>query len=146
MPEPPPPVAVHFRQEVVMNALAMMTTAVVLLALAAIGGLVMAMLRFHGAERPPTVFLMGHGVLAAAALTLLIYAAATVGLPPIAMLATAILVVVAGVGAALNLMYHSKMLPIPKAPIVVHGVVAVAGFVLLVMAVLGAPPATALAP
>jgi hypothetical protein len=128
-----------------MDAWTMMTTAVVLLALAAVGGLVMATLRFYGADRPPTLFLMGHGVLAAAALTLLIYAAATVGLPPIAMLATAILVVVAGVGAALNVMYHSRMLPIPKTPIVIHGVVAVAGFVLLVMAVIGVPPATALA-
>lgn len=119
-----------------MDALSMMKTAALLLALAALGGLTMAILRFRGADRPPTVFLMGHGVLAAAALTLLIYAAATVGLPPLGMLATGILVVVAAVGAALNLMFHAKMLPIPKTPIVIHGAVAAVGFVLLLMAVM----------
>ena len=51
---------------------------------------------------------MAHGLLAAAALTLLIYAAATVGLPALAMAATVIFVVVAIVGAALNLNYHSE--------------------------------------
>jgi hypothetical protein len=118
------------------DALSMMKTAVVLLALAALGGLTMAVMRFNGADRPPTLFLMGHGVLAAAALTLLLYAAATVGLPPLGLLATGILVVVAAVGAALNLLFHAKMLPIPKAPIVIHGLVAVVGFVLLLMAVM----------
>jgi hypothetical protein len=118
------------------DALSMMKTAVLLLALAAVGGLLMAILRFKGADRPPTLLLMGHGVLAAAAMTLLVYAAAVEGLPPMAMLGTGLLVVVAAVGAALNLLFHAKMLPIPKAPIVVHGVVAVVGFVLLLMAVM----------
>jgi hypothetical protein len=117
----------------------MMKTAAVLLGIAAIGGLVMAAIRFRGAERPPTVILMAHGLLAAAALTLLLYAAATVGLPTLAMAATGIFVVVAIVGAALNLMYHSKMLPLPKMPIVIHGLVAVVGYVLLLLAVMAAP-------
>src|SRR5690606_37366243 len=105
-----------------MDAYSMMKTAAALLALAALGGLLMAVLRFRGAERPPTLILMGHGVLAAAALTLLVYAAVTVGLPQLGTAALGVLVVVAVVGAALNLMYHSRMLPIPKTPIVVHGV------------------------
>ncbi len=119
-----------------MDAISIMKTAAVLLAIAAVGGLTMAVILFKGAERPPTLFLMGHGVLAAAALTLLIYAAATVGLPTLALGALGILTIVAIVGAALNLLYHSKMLPIPKPPIVVHGVVAVIGFVLLLLALL----------
>jgi hypothetical protein len=118
------------------DAMSMMKTAAVLLALAAVGGLTMAVMRFKGADRPPTMFLMGHGVMAAAALTLLIYAAATVGLPGLGVASLAVLLVVAAVGAALNLLYHSKMLPIPKAPIVVHGIVAVIGFVLLLMALM----------
>lgn len=119
-----------------MDAISIMKAAAVLLALAAVGGLTMSVMRFKGADRPPTLFLMGHGVLAAAALTLLIYAAATIGLPKLAMGALAVLIVVAAVGASLNLMYHAKMLPIPKGPIVVHGIVAVAGFVLLLLAVM----------
>jgi hypothetical protein len=119
-----------------MDPVSMMKTAVVLLAIAAVGGLTMAIIRFSGRDRPPTLFVMGHGVLAAAALTLLLYAWATVGLPPRAALATGIFVVVALVGAVLNLAYHSKMLPIPKAPIVIHGVVAAGAFVLLLTAVM----------
>jgi hypothetical protein len=116
-----------------MNALTMMKTAAVLLALAAIGGLTMAVVRFRGADRPPSSIAMAHGLLAAAALTLLIYAAATVGLPSIGAVALIILIVVALVGVALNLMYHDKLRPLPKSTIVVHGVVAVIGFVLLLL-------------
>jgi hypothetical protein len=82
---------------------------------------------------------MAHGLLAAAALTLLLYAAATVGLPTLATMATGIFVVVAIVGAGLNLMYHAKQLPLPKSPIVIHGLVAVIGYVLLLLAVMAAP-------
>jgi hypothetical protein len=116
-----------------MDAKTMVCTATVLLALAALGGLVMAVIRFKGADRPPSSIAMGHGLLAGAALTLLIYAAATVGLPPLALVATAILVVVAAVGTWLNLSYHSKMLPLPKTPIIVHGIAAVIAFALLLM-------------
>ena len=122
-----------------MDALSIMKTAAVLLGIAAIGGLLMAVIRFRGADRPPTIFVMAHGLLAAAALTLLLYAAATVGLPTLATMATGIFVVVALVGAALNLMYHAKQLPLPKSPIVIHGLVAVVGYVLLLLAVAAAP-------
>ena len=38
------------------------------------------------------------------------------------------------VGLALNLLYHDKLRPLPKPTIVVQGVVAVIGFVLLLLA------------
>ena len=117
-----------------MNAHTMMTTAAVLFALAAIGGLTMAVIRFRGADRPPSAIAMGHGLLAAAGLTLLIYAAASAGVPGLASVALLILIIVALVGVALNLIYHDKMRPLPKTTIVVHGVVAVIGFVLLLLA------------
>ena len=56
-------------------------TATTLLAISALGGLTMAVMRFAGKPLPPTPVAMLHGFLSAAALTLLIYAAATVGLP-----------------------------------------------------------------
>jgi len=117
-----------------MDTLTMMKTAAVLLALAAIGGLTMAVIRFRGAERPPSSLAMGHGLLAAAALTLLIYAAFASALPSLGLIALIVLVIVALVGLALNLMYHDKRLPLPKTTIVIHGVVAVIGFVLLLLA------------
>ena len=92
-----------------MDAMSMMRTAAALLGIAALGGLLMAVIRFRGADRPPSWIAMLHGLLAAAALTLLIYAALTVGIPALAQLATGILVVVAIVGVWLNLQYHSEM-------------------------------------
>ena len=56
-------------------------TSTVLLAIAAAGGLLMAGMRFVGDRSPPAALAMLHGFLAAAAVTLLLYAAATVGLP-----------------------------------------------------------------
>jgi len=56
-------------------------TSTVLLAIAAAGGLLMAGMRFVGDRSPPAALAMLHGFLAAAAVSLLLYAAATVGLP-----------------------------------------------------------------
>ena len=117
-----------------MDALLMMKTAAVLFALAAIGGLVMAIIRFRGADRPPSALALLHGLLAGAALTLLIYAWSTIGLPTLAKTAVCVFVVVALVGAWINLTFHARLLPLPKGTVVLHGVVAVAAFVLLLLA------------
>ena len=45
-----------------------MQAAAILFGLAALGGLVMAFLRWSGAPRPPDWLAMGHGLLAAAGL------------------------------------------------------------------------------
>jgi hypothetical protein len=117
-----------------MNTLTMMTTAVVLFALAAVGGLTMAVIRFRGADRPSSAIAMAHGLLAAAGLTLLLYAAVTTGVPAIAAIALVIFIIVAVVGVALNLWYHDKLRPLPKTTIVVHGIAAVVAFLLLLLA------------
>ena len=109
-------------------------TSTVLLAIAALGGLVMAGIRFAGKPHPPTSLAMLHGFLAAAAVTLLLYAAATIGLPSMALTALVLFLIAAVGGAILNLNYHWKMLPLPKWLVVVHAVVAVLGFLLLLAA------------
>ena len=111
--------------------------ATVLLGVGALGGLVMAGIRLKGAPRPPSWLAMLHGVLAAAALTLLIYAALTVGIPKFALYALVVLVIAAIGGAALNLLYHAKMLPLPIPIMIVHALIAAVGFVLLLVSVLG---------
>jgi hypothetical protein len=116
-----------------------MQVATVLLGAGAAGGLLMGGIRLKGAERPPSWLAMGHGVLAAAALTLLIYAALTVGIPMLAKWALVLLILAAIGGAGINLLYHSKMLPLPIPLIIGHALVAVAGFVLLVVSVFGLP-------
>jgi hypothetical protein len=111
--------------------------ATVLLGVGAAGGLVMAGIRLKGADRPPSWLAMLHGVLAAAALTLLAYAAFTVGIPTLAQYALAVLIVAALGGAAINLLYHSKMLPLPIPMVIGHALLAALGFVLLLMSVIG---------
>ena len=117
-----------------MEPASMLMTSTVLLAIAAAGGLVMAGIRFMGDRAPPASLAMLHGFLAAAAVTLLLYAAATVGLPGMALVALALFLAAAGGGAILNLNYHWKQLPLPKWLIIVHAIAAVAGFALLLAA------------
>ena len=109
-------------------------TSTSLLAIAAAGGLVMAGIRFMADRAPPAALAMLHGFLAAAAVTLLLYAAATVGLPGMALAALVLLLAAAGGGVILNLNYHWKQLPLPKWLVVVHAGAAVVGFVLLLIA------------
>ena len=109
-------------------------TSTVLLATAAAGGLLMAGMRFVGDRSPPAALAMLHGFLAAAAVSLLLYAAATVGLPRLALFALVLFLAAAAGGAILNLNYHWKQLPLPKGLVVAHAAIAVLGFVLLVTA------------
>ncbi len=117
-----------------MEPVLIMKTASVLLAIAALGGLTMAGIRFGGKPQPPTWLAMGHGFLSAAALTLLLYAWFTVGLPALAAWALLLFLIAAAGGAFLNLNYHWKNLPLPKGMIVGHALIAVAGFALLLAA------------
>jgi len=117
-----------------MEPASVLITSTVLLALAAAGGLVMAGIRFIGDRPPPASLAMLHGFLAAAAVTLLLYAAATVGLPRMALVALALFLAAAVGGAILNLNYHWRQLPLPRWLVIVHAIAAVAGFALLLVA------------
>lgn len=112
----------------------MMQTATGLLAVSAAGGLIMAAIRFSGKPHPPISLAMLHGFLSAAALTLLIYAYFTAGLPAMAQLALLLFLVAAAGGAFMNLNFHWNMLPLPKWLVLVHAGIAVCGFLLLVIA------------
>jgi hypothetical protein len=117
-----------------MEPLTLMKTACVLLAITAVGGLAMAGMRFANKPNPPAWLAMLHGLLAGAALTLLLYGYFTVGLPALAGWALLLFLLAAAGGAYLNLNFHWKLLPLPMGIIVGHAGVAVVGFVLLLMA------------
>jgi hypothetical protein len=117
-----------------MEPVLIMKTASVLLAIAALGGLTMAGIRFSGKPQPPTWLAMLHGFLAGAAVTLLLYAYFTVGLPALAAWALLLFLVAAAGGAFLNLNFHWKMVPLPMGLIAGHAAVAVIGFALLLAA------------
>ena len=119
----------------------MMQTATGLLAISALGGLTMAVIRFRGQPHPPAWLAMLHGFLSAAALTLLLYAYFTVGLPGMAQLALLLFLGVAAAGVFMNLNFHLKMLPLPKWLVLAHGAIAVCGLVLLAVATWKLPPA-----
>lgn len=116
-----------------------MEVAAALFGIAALGGLTMAGIRLSGTPQPPASLAMLHGLLAAAGLTLLLYAAFTVGLPRMAQLAVGFFIVAALGGTALNLLYHQKQLPLPKPLMIGHALLAVAGFVLLLLSLFGKP-------
>ena len=117
-----------------MEAILFLQTASVLLGITAVEGLVMAGMRFAGKPQPPTWLAMAHGLLAGAALTLLLFAYFTLGLPALAGWALLLLMLAAVGGVYLNLRFHWKMLPLPKGIIVGHAAAAVVGFALLLAA------------
>ncbi|HSW14302.1 MAG TPA: hypothetical protein VLI06_15760 [Solimonas sp.] len=119
-----------------MDAHTSMLAALVLFGAAALGGLLMAVIRFSGKPLPPSWLALLHGLGAGAGLTLLIYAAATVGIPRQAQLALGLLVTAAAGGLAMNLLFHQKAQPLPKPMVIGHGLLAVAGFALLLLVVL----------
>jgi hypothetical protein len=117
-----------------MDSAMLVRTAAVVLAVAALGGLLMAGMRFAGTERPPSWLAMLHGLLAGAGLTLLLYAGFAVGISRSAWIGIVLLVLAALGGVFLNLAYHDKHLPLPKGIMIVHALVAVAGFGLVFLA------------
>jgi len=117
-----------------MEPLRLLETATALFVIAALGGIVMAAIRFSGKDHPPTALAMLHGFLAAAGVTLLIYGGVFVGMPSLANYGTVVLVLAAAGGVVLNLEYHWKNRPLPKGLMVGHALVAVVGFLLVVAA------------
>ena len=97
----------------------------------------MAVGRFRGAPWPPAWLAMGHGALAVTGVGLLIYAAATTGIPWIARVALGFFVLAALGGLVLALGFHRARRPLPIPLVVGHGLIAVTGFVLLVLGLLG---------
>ena len=116
-----------------------MVAAAVVLGLAALGGLMLAGIRLSGTPRPPTWMALGHGVVAAAGLILLIYAAVSPGIPGLAQVALGVFVLAALGGAALFLGFHLRERPLPIPLVVGHGLIAVTGFVLLLVSLFRAP-------
>jgi glucose uptake protein GlcU len=114
-----------------MTALTMIRSAVVLLAIGALGGIVMAVIRLSKKINPPSALAMLHGLLAAAGATLLLYAAVTVGIPALAQVGLAFLLIAAVGGVVLNLKYHWERVLIPRGFMIAHGLVAAIGFVLV---------------
>jgi uncharacterized membrane protein AbrB (regulator of aidB expression) len=113
----------------------MLLTATVLLALTALGGLVMAVVRFGRTVNPPAWLAMLHGLLASSGLTLLTFDVFTRAVPPVAILSLLLFLAAAGGGGILSLAYKWQHKLLPSWLVILHALLAVSGFVLLLLAV-----------
>jgi hypothetical protein len=118
-----------------MDAQTMLRTAIVLLAITALGGLLMAGMRFTGRPYPPSSIAMLHGLLAASGLTLILYAGFTSGMPGGGWGGLVLLLVAVLGGLVLNLRYHTERRELPMGLVLGHAALAVAGFVVLALSV-----------
>lgn len=110
----------------------MLTSSIVLFAIAALGGLTLAVLRFRNKPLPMPLALI-HGAVAAVALVLLLVVAfGTTG----TMLTKAALggFVLAALGGFFLFSLHVRKRTLPAAVVVIHGLVAVGAFVTLLLA------------
>ena len=121
-----------------MDAISMLRTAVILFTLTAVLGLVMGGIRFGRGANPPAWLSLVHGLLAGAGLTLVLYAALVVGVPTSAKIGAGLLLVAAAGGLVMNLGYHWKQRLDPASIVVLHAILAVVGFIMLVLAAFGA--------
>lgn len=117
-----------------MDSLSMLRAALLLLVLAALGGLLMAGIRFSRKVNPPAWIAMLHGLLAASAITLVAYADYAGEVPTTARVALALFVAAALGGVVLSLGYKWKQRLLPAGLVVGHALLAVSGVVCLWMA------------
>lgn len=120
-----------------MDTETMLDASSVLFLLTALGGLVMAAIRFKGRRNPPSWLAMVHGLLAAAGLTLLVYAVLAGDAPGGAVIAAILFLAAAAGGVVLNLVYHLRDRPLPKGLTLVHAALATVAFALLLSASYG---------
>src|SRR5690606_41964768 len=88
-----------------MDVASMLQVSVLLFLVAALGGVTMAGIRFAGKHNPPAWLAMFHGLLAAAGLTLLAYAALAARVPAMAQLALLLFLGAGRGGAVLSRRY-----------------------------------------
>jgi hypothetical protein len=106
-----------------------MTAPIVLFALAAAGGLVLAFLRFN--EKPiPTALAVVHGLIAASGLVALGSVAFENGAPDLARIALG-LFVLAALGGFFLFSFQLRAKPLPKPVVIIHGAVAAVALLIL---------------
>lgn len=111
----------------------MLKIAAVLFAVAALGGITLATLHFRK-KALPTALAIGHGLLAAAGLVVVIIAVVggSTGNLLIASLALFVIAALAGFGL---FSFHLRRLPLPTPVVLIHGLLAVIAFVLLLVTI-----------
>lgn len=104
-----------------------------LFAVAAVAGLTMAIMHFRGTSPPKVALAVLHGLFAASGLVVLLLALIKAGFGGKPGIAFGLLVA-AALGGFVLLSSHAKQKPLPSGLVVGHAVLAVAGFVTLLLA------------
>lgn len=107
----------------------MINAAIGLLALSAVGGLVLAVKHFRHSNAPIPLAVV-HGLLGAAGLVLYVLAVLKTGFTPLTMASVGLLVA-AALGGFVLFALHLKGQVLPKAVMVLHALLAVGGFLIL---------------
>ena len=118
-----------------MGMFTMVETATLLFIIAAAGGLVMAAIRLRGKPLPPAWLAMLHGFIAAAGLTLLVFAVLTDVVPAAAKVALIFFLAAAVAGIAMYLSYRVKQKPLPTSLMFLHAALAAVGVALMIVSV-----------
>lgn len=111
----------------------MYTLSLVLFAIAALAGVAMAVMHFRGISPPRPVLAALHGVFAASGLVTLLLTVLKAGGKGPAQAALGVLLL-AAIGGFYLLSFHLRGRPLPMIGVVGHAVIAVAGFVTLLVA------------
>lgn len=114
-----------------------MNIALVLFALAAVGGLVLASQRFKGRPQPALPLALIHGAAAAAGLLALILFVLGAGAGVAYASSGLVILGIAALGGFVLFSYHLRGQPLPIPLVVLHALIAVAGFLVLLFGALG---------
>jgi hypothetical protein len=114
-----------------------MNIAAVLFLLAALGGAVMAALRFSGRPYPPLWLALGHGAIAASGLGTLAYTALTQTIPFLGQVALGLFCLTAVGGFVLLVGFHLRNVPLPIPFVLGHATLAVVSLLTLAIAIFG---------
>ena len=115
--------------------MATLQNAAILIALAALGGITMLVIRLRGTN-PPTWLALGHGAIALTGVGILGYLYQTSSLPHLANWALLIFLLAAAGGATLFLGFQVRGKLLPIALILGHGLIAATGLGLLLTALM----------
>jgi hypothetical protein len=115
----------------------MISAAVVVLGLAAIGGLTLAGMRLAGSPRPPTWIALIHGAIAATGLALLISIVIGQNVDQLIKVALGVLVLAALGGATIFIAFHMRNRALPIPLVLGHGLIAITGYGLLLYGLYG---------
>jgi len=110
----------------------MLVNAIILFAIAALGGLTMAILHFRGRTPPPVWLAVLHGLFAACGLVVLLIA--VIGAASRGATVALIVLLVAALGGFTLVSFHMRRRALPNGLVIGHALIAVAGFVVLLAA------------